>query len=121
MVARIFDFALRQRMLVLRGVVGLAVAGVLSAVRLTIDAVPDITNVQVQINTSVAALAAEEIEKQITFPIETEMSGLQGLAEVRSISRFGLSEVTLVLTTTRIVIGPGNWQRSDCKPCLARC
>src|SRR6476646_3311907 len=96
MVARIFDFALRQRMLVLLGVVGLAVAGVLSAVRLPIDAVPDITNVQVQINTTVAALAAEEIEKQITFPIETEMQGLQGLAELRSISRFGLSQVTLV-------------------------
>src|SRR6185295_1723620 len=96
MVARIFDFALRQRMLVLLGVVGLAVAGVLSAVRLPIDAVPDITNVQVQINTTVAALAAEEIEKQITFPIETEMQGLQGLVELRSISRFGLSQVTLV-------------------------
>src|ERR1041384_6327056 len=96
MVARIFDFALRQRLLVLLGVVALAVAGVLSAVRLPIDAVPDITNVQVQINTTVAALAAEEIEKQITFPIETEVQGLQGLVELRSISRFGLSQVTLV-------------------------
>ena len=83
-------------MLVLLGVVGLAVVGVWSAARLPIDAVPDITNVQVQINTTVAALAAEEIEKQITFPIETEMQGLQGLVELRSISRFGLSQVTLV-------------------------
>src|SRR6185295_19085740 len=96
MVARIFDFALRQRMLVLLGVVGLAVAGVLSAVRLPIDALPDVTNVQVQINTTIAALAAEEIEQQITFPIETGMQGLQGLVELRSISRFGLSQVTLV-------------------------
>src|SRR6478609_9018279 len=96
MVARIFDFALRQRILVLLGVFGLAIAGVLSAVRLPMDAVPDITNVQVQINTTVAALAADEVEKQITFPIETEMQGLQGLVEMRSISRFGLSQVTLV-------------------------
>src|ERR1043165_4012280 len=96
MVARIFDFSLRHRALVLIGVVALVVAGVWSATRLTIDAVPDITNVQVQINTSIGSLAAEEIEKQITFPIETEMQGLQGLVELRSISRFGLSQVTLV-------------------------
>ena len=96
MVARIFEFSLRQRVFVLLGVIGVVVAGVWSAFRLPIDAVPDITNVQVQINTTVAALAADEIEKQITFPIETEMQGLQGLVELRSISRFGLSQVTLV-------------------------
>ena len=96
MVSRIFDFSLRQRVFVLLAVIGLVVAGVWSALRLPMDAVPDITNVQVQINTSIAALAAEEIEKQITFPIETEMQGLQGLVEMRSISRFGLSQVTLV-------------------------
>src|SRR5437867_6691281 len=96
MVAQIFDFALRQRVFVLLGVFALVVAGVWSAFRVPIDAVPDITNVQVQINTTVGALAAEEIEKQITFPIETEMQGLQGLVELRSISRFGLSQVTLV-------------------------
>src|ERR1051325_2197826 len=96
MLSRVFEFALRQRVFVLLGVIALAVAGVWSALRLPMDAVPDITNVQVQINTSIAALAAEEIEKQITFPIETEMQGLQGLVELRSISRFGLSQVTLV-------------------------
>src|SRR6266850_7486771 len=96
MVARIFDFSLRQRVFVLLGVIGVVGAGVWSALRLPIDALPDITNVQVQINTTVAALAAEEIERQITFPIETEMQGLQGLVEMRSISRFGLSQVTLV-------------------------
>src|SRR5678810_187459 len=96
MVSRIFEFSLRQRVFVLLGVIGVGVAGVWSAFRLPIDAVPDITNVQVQINTTVAALAAEEIEKQITFPIETEMQGLQGLVELRSISRFGLSQLTLV-------------------------
>src|SRR5262245_53915358 len=96
MVARIFDFALQQRLLVLLGVLGLAVVGIWSGFRLPMDAVPDITNVQVQINTTVAALASEEVEKQITFPIETEMQGVQGLVEMRSISRFGLSQVTLV-------------------------
>ncbi|MEY2408590.1 MAG: heavy metal efflux system protein [Verrucomicrobiota bacterium] len=96
MVARIFAFSLRQRAFVLLGVIGVVVAGAWSALRLPIDAVPDITNVQVQINTTIAALAAEEIEKQITFPIETEMQGLQGLVELRSISRFGLSQLTLV-------------------------
>lgn len=96
MLAKILEFSLRQRVFVLLGVTALAVAGVWSAVRLPIDAVPDITNIQVQINTPVAALAAEEIERQITFPIETEMQGLQGLVELRSISRFGLSQVTLV-------------------------
>ena len=56
---------------------------------------PDITNVQVQINTAVPALAPEEIEKQVTFPIENEMSGLPGMIELRSLSKFGLSQVTM--------------------------
>src|SRR5213075_646981 len=96
MINRIIEFSLRQRVFVLLASVGLIVAGVWSAVRLPIDAVPDITNVQVQINTAAGAFAAEEIEKLITFPIETELSGLQGLEEMRSLSRFGLSQVTLV-------------------------
>ena len=96
MVERIFKTSLGQRMWVLLGVAVLIAVGTWSATRLSIDAVPDITNVQVQINTSIGSLAAEEIEKQITFPIETEMQGLQGLVEMRSISRFGLSQLTLV-------------------------
>ena len=96
MVPRIFEFALRQRVFVLFATFALIAAGLWSASRLKLDAVPDITNVQVQINTAVNAYAAEEIEKLITFPIETEMSGLPGLEEMRSISRFGLSQVTLV-------------------------
>lgn len=96
MVERVFEFSIRQRVFVVLATLALVVAGLWSAIRLPMDAVPDITNVQVQINTSIAALAAEEIEKQITFPIETEMQGLPGLVEMRSISRFGLSQVTLV-------------------------
>ncbi len=63
---------------------------------LPIDAVPDITNVQVTINSQVVGLVPEEIEKFVTFPIESEMGGIPGVEEVRSISRFGLSQVTLV-------------------------
>jgi len=94
--ARIFEFALRQRTAVLFGLAALVIVGVWSVVRLPMDAVPDITNVQVQVNTTVGSLAAEEVEKQVTFPVETEMQGLPGLVEMRSISRFGLSQVTLV-------------------------
>src|SRR5688572_18224046 len=96
MIDRIFEFALRQRVFVLMGTLALIAAGVWSALRLPIDAVPDITNVQVQINTTVPALSPEEIERQISFPIEMEMGGLPGLEEVRSLSKFGLSQITLV-------------------------
>ena len=59
---------------------------------LPIDAVPDITNTQVQINTLVEGLAPEEIERTITFPIESAMGGITGVSQVRSITRFGLSQ-----------------------------
>jgi cobalt-zinc-cadmium resistance protein CzcA len=96
MIDRVLEFSIRQRAFILLATALLIFSGVWSALRLPMDAVPDITNVQVQINTSVDAYAAEEIEKLITFPIESAMAGLQGLEEVRSISRFGLSQVTLV-------------------------
>jgi heavy metal efflux system protein len=96
MIDKILEFALRQRVIVLLGALALIGIGLWSAFRLPIDAVPDITNVQVQINTSVPALAPEEIEKLITYPIEVEMGGIEHLEEVRSISKFGLSQVTLI-------------------------
>ena len=96
MINQVLAFSLRQRAFILMATAILVAVGIGSAFRLPMDAVPDITNVQVQINTSSEALAAEEIEKLITFPVETAMAGLQGLQEVRSISRFGLSQVTLV-------------------------
>ena len=74
----------------------LIVIGGCSATKLPIDAVPDITNVQVQVNTSVMALAPEEIEKLVSYPIEMEMGGIENLLEVRSLSKFGLSQVTLI-------------------------
>jgi cobalt-zinc-cadmium resistance protein CzcA len=96
MIERIFEFALHRRLLVLAGALALIGAGVWSALRLPIDAVPDITNVQVVINTTVPALSPQEVERQVSFPIETEMAGLPGLEEVRSLSKFGLSQITMV-------------------------
>lgn len=74
----------------------LAAAGWYSLRRLPIDAVPDVTNVQVQVLTAAPSLAPLEIERQITFPVEVAMSGLPGIQEIRSVSKFGLSAVTIV-------------------------
>ena len=96
MLNRFLEFSVRQRVFVLLVTFGLIGLGLWSAARLPIDAVPDITNVQVQINTSVPSYAPEEIEQLVTFPIETEMAGIPGMTELRSLSKFGLSQVTLI-------------------------
>src|SRR5688500_6495360 len=96
MLKRLLECSIRQRTVVFLETVVFAAVGLWSALRLPVDAVPDITNVQVQINTEVPALAPEEIEKLVTFPIESEMSGIAGVTELRSLSRLGLSQVTLV-------------------------
>jgi heavy metal efflux system protein len=96
MLHRLLEYSVRQRVFVVLATLVLIGIGAWSALRLPIDAVPDITNVQVQVNTAVPALAPEEIEKLVTFPIENEMAGLPGLTELRSLSKFGLSQVTLV-------------------------
>lgn len=75
-------------------------AGLYSFQHLPIDAVPDITNNQVQINTVIEGLAPEEIERTITFPVESSMRGIAGVEQVRSITRFGLSQVTVVFKDT---------------------
>lgn len=89
-------FAIRQRWMVLAVVAGLAGLGVWSFQNLAIDAVPDITNVQVQINTEAPGYSPLESEQRITFPIETAIAGLPRLDYTRSISRYGLSQVTVV-------------------------
>ena len=96
MVQKITDFALQQRFLVILLGIGLVVGGGIALVRLPVDAVPDITNVQVQINTNAPTLAPVDVEKLITFPIEVAMSGLPDTTEIRSLSKFGLSQVTVV-------------------------
>src|SRR6266567_8807998 len=95
MISKMLEFSMRQPGFILLAAVVLLGAGLWSAFHLPIDAVPDITGVQVQINTEVAALAAEESEKLVTQPIEREMAGLPGVQEMRSLTKFGLSQVTL--------------------------
>src|SRR5688572_15430915 len=95
MVLKAVEWSLRQRALVLLGTLLLVGVGLWSALRLPIDAVPDITSPQVLVNTAVPALAPEEIEKLVTVPLEGAMAGLPGLSELRSLSKFGLSQVRL--------------------------
>ncbi|MDR1485401.1 MAG: efflux RND transporter permease subunit, partial [Planctomycetaceae bacterium] len=90
---KIIDFSLRYRFFVILLVLLFGVVGLYSLQRLDIDAFPDTTPVQVQINTVAPALGPEEIEKQITFPVEQSISGLPGLLEMRSVSKFGFSQV----------------------------
>jgi len=96
MLARIIGFSIRQRWMVLALVAMLAALGIWSATRLPIDAVPDITNVQVQINTEAEGYSPLEAEQRVTFPVETAIAGIPGLDYTRSVSRYGLSQVTVV-------------------------
>src|SRR3954451_23969056 len=96
MIRRILDFSIAQRWLVVTLVAAVAVAGGFALSRLPIDAVPDITNNQVQINTLAPQLSPVEIEKQVTFRIETALAGTPGLEYTRSLSRNGFSQVTAV-------------------------
>jgi len=89
-------FSIAQRMLVLLLAVGVAIAGIYSYQRLPIDAVPDITNVQVQINTMAPGYSPLEAEQRVTYPLETVMAGLPNLQQTRSLSRYGLSQVTVI-------------------------
>ncbi|SER82876.1 CusA/CzcA family heavy metal efflux RND transporter [Pseudomonas sp. NFPP19] len=96
MFERIIQFAIEQRIIVLLAVLLMAGVGIASYQKLPIDAVPDITNVQVQINSAAPGFSPLETEQRITFPIETAMAGLPGLQQSRSLSRSGLSQVTVI-------------------------
>jgi len=96
MLERVVKFSIQNRWLVVLLTAGAAAVGVFSFGRLPIDAVPDITNNQVQINTLAPALSPEQIEKQVTFPVETALAGIPGLQYTRSLSRNGFSQVTAV-------------------------
>ena len=94
MLSQLIALSLRHRFAVLALTAAMATLGVWSLRDLPIDAFPDTTPVQVQVNTVAPALGPEEIERLVTFPVEQSLSGLPGLVEVRSLSRFGLSQVT---------------------------
>lgn len=98
MINALIRFSISQKLIVLLLVAIMVVAGIYSLVNLPIDAVPDVTNVQVQVLTSAPSLAPLEIERQITFPVEIAMSGLPNVEEIRSISKFGISNVTIVFS-----------------------
>jgi len=96
MFERIIRFCIEQRWLVMLVVAGMAALGVYSYTKLPIDAVVDISNVQVVVNTEAAGYSPLETEQRVTYPIETVMAGLPGLEETRSLSRYGLSQVTVI-------------------------
>src|SRR5438874_10480886 len=96
MIERLIDFSIRRRWLVLVAVLAVAALGLWNYGRLPIDAVPDVTNVQVQINTAAPGFPPLETEQRITFPAETAMAGLPRLDFSRSLSRYGLSQVTVI-------------------------
>src|SRR5512140_3120180 len=94
----IVRWSLRNRPIVLLATLLLIVLGVGAALRLPIDAVPDVTNLQVQIITSAPALSPVEMEQYVTVPVERAMSGLPKVTEIRSISKYGVSVVTIVFS-----------------------
>ncbi|GMG93617.1 CusA/CzcA family heavy metal efflux RND transporter [Cupriavidus metallidurans] len=96
MFERILRFAIAQRWLVMLAVLGMAGLGIYNYSRLPIDAVPDITNVQVQINTSAPGYSPLETEQRVTYPLEVTIAGLPGLEQTRSLSRYGLSQITVI-------------------------
>lgn len=96
MLEKLIHLSIRQRWLVLFIVLALGALGVYNFQRLPIDAVPDITNVQVQINTEAKGFSPLEVEQRVSYPVETAIAGLPGLSYTRSLSRYGLSQVTVV-------------------------
>ncbi|HEX3006632.1 MAG TPA: CusA/CzcA family heavy metal efflux RND transporter [Bacteroidales bacterium] len=96
MIERIIDFSIKNKLVVALFTLVLIIWGIFSLTRLPIDAVPDITNNQVQIISTAPALAVQEVEKFITAPLEVSVANIPGITELRSISRFGLSVVTVV-------------------------
>ncbi|MES1147421.1 MAG: CusA/CzcA family heavy metal efflux RND transporter, partial [bacterium] len=95
MLEKLLQFSLKQRLIVFAATLLLIVVGLISWQNLTLDAVPDITTNQVQINTATGGMGPEEAEKLVTFPIEAAVGGVPGVVEVRSLSQYGLSQVTV--------------------------
>lgn len=96
MINKVIEFSVRNRMFVFMATILLIIFGAKSFQELSIDAVPDITNTQVQINTQTKGLVPEEVERMVTFPIEYSMNGIPGVETIRSISRYGISQVTVI-------------------------
>ena len=95
MLDAVVRFSITQRFLIVLGTLALILWGIVSWTRLNLDAVPDITTNQVQINTETGGMGPEEVERLVTFPVETAMAGLPGVEGTRSLSQYGLSQVTV--------------------------
>ena len=138
MLNAIIDLSLRNRWLVLLASAALVVFGVVSMRNLDVDAFPDTTPVQVQINTVAPALGPAEIEEQLTFPVEQALGGLPGLDSMRSVSKFGLSQVVVNfddgtdiyfarqviserLANVQLPVGVERPKIASCRPAWARC
>ena len=98
MIEQILRLSIQQRLVVLIVTLGICILGVQSLLKLPIDAVPDITNNQVQINAVAPSLSPMEIEKQVTYPLENSLAGIPGLESTRSLSRNGFSQVTAIFS-----------------------
>ncbi len=96
MIASLLEFSLRQRILVIGLACLLSVVGLFAFQSIPIDAYPDVTNIQVQVLTDAPGLSPVEVERFITYPLELQMTGLPGLADIRSLSKFALSQITVV-------------------------
>ncbi len=96
MIVSLLAFSLKQRILVIGLACLLSVMGVFAFELIPIDAYPDVTNIQVQVLTEAAGLSPVEVERFITYPLELQLTGLPGLAEIRSLSKFALSQITVV-------------------------
>lgn len=100
MIQHLISLSLRHRVMMIVIALALCAVGFHSALRLPMDALPDITSLQMEVNTPVEALAPEEVEKQITVPLERELAGLPGLSLMRSTSKYGLSQISLTFNDT---------------------
>ena len=98
MISRLVTFSVERRWLVLLLTLVAALAGIFALQRLPIDAVPDITNNQVQVNVLAPSLSPDQIERQVSFTIETSLKGIPGLAYTRSLNRNGFAQITAVFT-----------------------
>ena len=96
MIDRIIHFSIHNKLIIGIGILGLVIWGIYNFAHLSIDAVPDITDNQVQIITSSPNLSTQEVERQVTYPIELELGNIPEIEEIRSISRMGLSVITIV-------------------------
>jgi heavy metal efflux system protein len=96
MIGWLLDFSLRQRLLVASGAALIAAWGFYAAQRIAIDAFPDVTTVQVMVATQMPGQPPADVERFVTVPVEIHLMGLPGLAEIRSLSKFGLSQITVV-------------------------